>query len=404
MAETSARGRGRAAAWAATLAAPVFLYFIVRTAGVGLVGAPASATLPPADVSTSLRPVALASADPRFRVSESMADIAVAGARTAPLSFYPFYVAAEYAAGEGDRARAIGLMEEARARRPTFLMTRLKLAAFYGQEQRYQDMLSELDFTLRLNEQARQLALPELARMIATAPARAALATLIATDPPWRDDLYRVIASQRPEPAAVRAYMERIAMLRPAGGVEAERNLYISALADAGRHREARAVWLQRYPEPERVRSALLFDGAFRGIASGPPYGWRPHDNEFGRAELRRDGDTPYLEITYFGGQAATLIEQNLALAPGRYRIGVHAASDSAMESGRLIWSLACAEGGERARIVIEQLQPTPRLHQTAVDIPAGNCSGQRLSLTAEPGDISSTIDVRFTDMRVVRQ
>lgn len=401
----AATGRpGRLPAILATIAAPVFLYLIVRAAGIGLVGAPAAVTLPPADFAPALRPIALASADPRFEVSEPMAEFARRGAVTSPLSFYPFYVAAERAAQQGDTARATLLMEEARGRRPTFLMTRLKLANLYGQAQRHHELLTELDFTLRLNEQARQLALPELARMMGDPAARAALAALVADDPPWRDDLYRVVASQRPDPGAVRDYMEKVAAARPGGNAGPERGLYITALAEAGRHREARGVWLETYPEGERANHELLFDGAFRGVPSRPPYGWRPQDGEFGRAELRRDGDRPYLEATYFGGQAATLIEQSVALAPGRYRMGVGVSSDSGLNGGRLLWQLVCSgEGGERGRIVIDQPQASPRVHQAEFVIPAGGCEGQRLVLRAEPGDISSTMDARFYDFRMVR-
>lgn len=387
----------------AALASPFLLYLIVRTAVIGL-SPPAAAALPPADYTPVLRRLLPGLTDPRIKVPAQVLSMARSSAQTAPLAYEPMFVFGKKAADEGNLQRAIILMEEARRRRPNFLPTRILLMAYYSQARRYSQALAEMEYALRSSEDVRRVVLPELAKTIRNPEGRRAVAEVLARGPAWREEFIRSAESQSLRPEEARELLELVRARRPNADVSLERGLYLQALVRSGQAREARAVWLQSFPEAERGRHEHIFDGAFTGRPAAQPFAWVLHDGEVGRAEFSRsDARTSHLEVNYFGGNSTVLAEQMLALMPGGYQLSFAARSDSGISSGDLSWVLSCApDGPDLARIPVKAPQPAQRRYQADVRIPASGCAGQRLRLVAEPGDVAAAFTVQIADIRLV--
>jgi hypothetical protein len=394
---------GRFALLLGLLGAPIFIYLIVRTAIVAL-SPSASVGLPPSDYTPVIGQLLPAFADPRVPVPPQVVQMAERAARSSPLSEEPYFVFARRAGDAGRLQEAVVLMEEARRRHPNFLPTRLLLMAYYGQSKRFPEALAEMEYTMKSSEGVRQIVLPELAKAIDDPDGRQALAAVLARGPGWRDEFVHAAVARKVRPEQARELLELVRARAPRLDLAPERSLYLQALVNAGRVAEARSVWLQLFPEAERQRHQYVFDGAFTGRKAPPPFGWLMHDSDVGRGEIVRSGQSGgYLEVSYFGGRNVTVAEQMLALAPGAYLLSFRAKSDSGVRSGQLYVKIGCTQGSEAGRVVVANPQAGYRNYQGAVRVPAG-CSGQKLEVITEAGDVASTYTVQIADLRMIRQ
>jgi hypothetical protein len=403
----SAQGRGggsRVAAVIATLASPILLYLVIRAVIVGL-NATTAAILPPTDQVGIVQEALPAVIDIRRPLPPQVVPVAQKAALTAPFEPEPFIVYSRKAAGEGDLPRAIQLMEEARRRGPNNLATRFMLTAYYIQAKREPEAVTEIDYILRSNEAARGLLLPELVKALGDGRARRTLAQMLAAKPNWRNEFVKIAQEKPVRPEDARQLMDEVRAARPGIDLSPERSLYLQALVKSGRGVQARNVWLQTYPQAERARHQLLYDGAFSAPPAPQPFGWKLHDLDAGRAEIVRvGGGNSHLEVNYFGGKSVVLAEQMLALPPGSYRLSFNARSEGEVTSGELYWSLSCLPGeAELARIRVQKPQPDYRKYQGEVRVGSG-CSGQSLRLVAEPGDVAAAFTIRIAGMQMVRR
>jgi tetratricopeptide (TPR) repeat protein len=403
-----ARGPGRrVAAWAVTAVSPLILYLIVKAvaAGVSPAASIALASLPPADPTQTLKYLGGISQQPTFRATDATLRSAQQGLAALPLAFEPFFVAARTAEQHGDLRRAIALMEEARHRRPSYPAVRMQLMIYYTRAERFHEALAEVDVILRRNGELRPVLLPELAKLIADPRGREALATILATDPSWREDFYNIAGARKLDPADARDLYRRVRALKRGGDLRLERQLILQAQASSGDYAGARETLVAGLPEQERAANRFLFDGSFRGMSMPKPFGWEFEDNDAGRAEPSRNGGRTYLDIAYFGGRAETLAEQALALRPGRYVLRTVARSDNGVSSGTVTWNLSCLPS--HAPVIglldLSRAGPAEGRFAAAFTVPATGCASQSLRLRAEPGDVASVVNLEVNALEITR-
>jgi tetratricopeptide (TPR) repeat protein len=403
-AQGEARGSGRRiAAWAATAASPLIAWLIVKSAAAGLSAATAVALapLPPANPAQTLKILATAAQQPTIPVKGEIEQAARDGLTQLPLAFEPFLVAARAAEQKGDLRRAIALMEEVRRRRHSHPAARMQLMIYYTKAERYPEALSEIDVVLRRNEGLRPALLPELTKLVSDPRGRAALATILARDPLWKEAFFAAARARKVDTGDARDLYERIRKLNPKSDLMLERQLILHTQAASGDYAGARQTWLAALPQQERAPNRLMFDGSFRGLRAPAPFGWTFTDVEAGRAEPARDGQRTYLDVAYFGGQNLVLAEQTLALPPGRHALRVVARSPNGITSGRLFWRLTCLPGGTQlAALDMGRAASDNRRFNADFTVPAG-CRGQSLSLVAEPGDVASVINLEIARMEI---
>ena len=385
-----------------TIGCLLLLYLVVRNTIASLT--PAGAALPPADLSVLARATAYAIADPRQRVSPEARAIGRRTALSAPLAYEPFFIEAKAQEQAGALSQAIRLMEEARRRRPSFVLTRLQLLAYYQQSRRFPELLNEINFVIGKEPEAQQVILPELARLMADGRGRVALASILAREPAWREEFFRVARTLEGQAADALSLLNLVRARKPGGDVSLERTLYFHRLVQDGRYGPARDAWLQILPPEHRERSGLLFNGSFAPVTADPPFGWTFRDGAAGRASIETDGrNMSFLDIVYFGGSNVLLAEQTLALEPGRYQLSQMAKSGQGIRAGAIHWTITCInDGGEVGRLRLQDLTSGYRRSQVQFAVPPG-CAGQTLRLSAEPGDIAAQVDAQVARLELSR-
>jgi hypothetical protein len=402
--EGSGSGR-RIAALAASAAAPLVAWLIVKAAASGLSvsTAVALAPLPPENPAPTLKVLARASQAANVRVTEETQRTAQDGLNHLPLAFEPFFIAARVAEQKGDLRRAIVLMEEVRRRRHSHPAARMQLMIYYIKAERYSEGMSEIDFILRRNEDLRPALLPELTKLLANPRGRAALAAILAKDPPWKKDFFAAAGTRKIAAGDARALYDQIRTLKPKGDLLLERQLVLQAQASSGDYSGARQTWLAALPQQERASSQFMFDGAFRGVAAPAPFGWTFKDVEAGRAEPSRDAQRPYLDVAYFGGRSVVLAEQTLALSPGAHSLRLVARSPNGITSGRIFWRLTCLPGDSQIGVLdMSRAAADNRRFSASFTVPSG-CPGQSLALVAEPGDVAAVVNLEIARMEIGR-
>jgi tetratricopeptide (TPR) repeat protein len=390
-----------------TAASPLILYLIVKAVagGVSPAASIALAALPPADPAPTLKYLGRASQQPTFRATGSTLSSAQQGLAALPLAFEPFFVAARAAEQRGDLRAAIALMEEARHRRPSYPAVRMQLMIYYTKAERFREAMAEVDVILRRNNELRPVMLPELVKLIGDAQGRDALARILATEPSWREDFFNVAGTRKVNPADARALYQRVRAFKPRGDVRLERQFILQAQASSGDYAGARQTLVAALPERERAANRFLFDGSFRRLSAPKPFGWVFEDIDVGRAEPAKNGARTYLDIAYFGGRAATLAEQMLALRPGRYTLRAIARSDNGISSGSLSWNVSCLPSRSPVIGVLDLSRAGPANGRLAIafTVPATGCASQSLRLRAEPGDVAASVNLEVSGMEIAQ-
>jgi hypothetical protein len=259
-------------------------------------------------------------------------------------------------------------------------------------------MAREIDYILRMNEQARMVMLPELVKLLFHQDSRQYLAGMLALNPPWKADFFNVARDRRVPPAIVE---DLIRLVRAQGGDTAqEEKLLVASLISNGRANEARARWLLTLPPAQREPSRFLYNGNFQSGPAGE-FGWTVASVDVGRADLIPAGQQSRLRALYDGGSNAVLARQTIALAPGRYRLRVSGRLASESGSSQLMWVLLCnAEGPSLLRMPVNGLGAEDKTIEAAFSVPA-SCSAQSLRLIGEPGDMSSPVEAEFTRIEI---
>jgi hypothetical protein len=396
-AKGAASGGPRLTSILVTVAAPLLLYLILRSALAGLPTRQAI-LLPPVSEAGTLRRQARDVANPEYKVDQPTLGLVNPAAAAEPLAFEPFFVAARAAEQAKDLPRELALLEEARRRRATWLPIRLLLVRAYFNVGRRGDMAKEIDYILRMNEQARMIMLPELVKLLRYGDTRNYVAGMLAVNPPWKADFFNTARDRRVPPEIV----EELLRLAKAQGSDTaqEEQLLVTSLISAGRANEARARWLLTLPPAQREPSRFLYNGDFRSGPAGE-FGWTVTALGVGRADLIAAGEQSRMRALYDGGSNAELARQLVALSPGRYRLRVTGRLTSAAGAGQLMWAIRChPDGPDLLRMPVAPLGEQDRTIEAAFSVAAG-CLAQSVRLIGEPGDMSSPVEAEFARIEI---
>jgi hypothetical protein len=152
-----------------------------------------------------------------------------------------------------------------------------------------------------------------------------------------------------------------------------------------------------------RSANAYIFDPDFKGFKGVQPFVWSFRDTAAGRAEIAKNGQGD-LDVSIFGGAPAVLAEQLLALPAGSYRLSSSGSSDSGIKSGKIFWRITCLPSDrDIVTLDLAKLQPMLTRFNASMSVPASGCDGQRLSLMAEPGDVTSPSDLQLHSVEISR-
>lgn len=252
--------------------------------------------------------------------------------------------------------------------------------------------LREYDLALRTSAGARDLLYPVLTGAVADPPVAQALLRRFRLRPAWRADFLAYLATDpRVDPAVA------VGFLRSAGaGVRAAPEDVATLIARAVNAGDFATAWrayrlVRRDADRRQVR-----DPGFAALADAPTaFDWTPSTQGGISAQAIRQDGASRLDVDAEAGTAGRVIEQLQLLPPGRYRLAVDAGPVSG--GGGLVWSLACRDGAELARIAMAS-GPGRRYATPAFAIPA-SCRVQQLTLAA---DASTSPDALHAGIRAV--
>jgi hypothetical protein len=237
------------------------------------------------------------------------------------------------------------------------------------------------------------------------APARVALETRLATNPPWGPDVLMMLVDQTPDPGVVQAILSDL-QDTPAKPTPAEWTAYFARRIKDRAYELAYFDWLRTLPPAAMAQAKSVYDGDFVGLPGVPPFNWRLGGGLGGEADLARESDqsTHALHVLYEGYGAPELAEQLLVLAPGSYQFsGESRALTNA--SAALAWEIFCADdsGDVLARVAAPAAPGDWRPFSAPVQVPPTGCRAQWLRLTPAPADHVRPLEVWYRRLAVER-
>lgn len=310
-----------------------------------------------------------------------------------------------FAEAEGKAAYAARLYRIAARRAPRDRVARYRLWEEAVAGNRMREAATHMDALLRLDAEHAPALLTNALPYLANHTFRKEWANQLTSDPDWRA-LLPAVLSQAKDAQSATALLEQIALSGPLRAEEAA--IHAQLLERLGRALEARTRWRHALPVGLRRLDRVLFDGGFESSGGPAPYGWQfesPAGTAVGTDPLRAWEKRQSLAVV-FDGRAVDFagVSQDMVLAPGRYRLALHA--DVALRGSRpLAWEVRCRPSG----VVLTRLElPAStggwRAFAGSFIVPA-DCTMQRLQMVSYGRDLGERQvmgEMRFDAIEIV--
>ena len=166
----------------------------------------------------------------------------------------------------------------------------------------------------------------------------------------------------------------------------------VQSMVLSGDYAGAEAMWTRLSGVTDR---GLLYNPQFRDLPAPPPFNWNYGSGSSGVAEPSGSGG---LDVIYYGREDATLANQMLRLAPGRYRLDADR-RPVAVERGR--WTILCYPG--RLRFSNAAWNRRQGIVSGMFAVPATGCAAPSLELRGRPGQATETAQLSIADLTLER-
>jgi hypothetical protein len=224
------------------------------------------------------------------------------------------------------------------------------------------------------------------AAAVASPKARQALVQVMRRSPDIRQGLARELSIN----LDASELFNILADLKDAGAVisDSENAALAKRMLRDGEEERAYLAWVQLLPAEARAGLGNVYDGDFSGLPGAGPFAWSQHKD---MAEIAPgpDGPDSTLAVHYPSERPATLSEQMILLAPGRYRLRLRAQLEEPGRGDQLHWTVACP--GKGAPKLVDLAAPDEAQVWTDISVefvvPEGGCKAQLIQLTGRPGD-----------------
>ncbi|MEZ5708023.1 MAG: hypothetical protein R3E02_01400 [Blastomonas sp.] len=186
---------------------------------------------------------------------------------------------------------------------------------------------------------------------------------------------------------------------------ENQRFAAITATANRGNYRLARALW--KKADPDAPVDGAIFDTGFDGLKAPEPFGWTISQNSYVAGEISAPakGKDRLLNVEYYGMRESQAAAQTIFQRPGLYRLTARGrAIEPHRGAGNMVWAIKCA-GTAKGLGVIEFSAGTAEWQQKSLnfEIPAGGCNEQILELIGRPGSNSAPYQMQFESIALQR-
>lgn len=384
-----------------------FAWLVVRTAVVGVAATAAPTT---ALAVAPGNPVALiGSADYMARAPRppSAGQIATLdrAARTDPLYLEPYLAKASLVGARGDTTRAIRLAEVAQSRDPRNQAVHLFLLQHYARAGDIKAAVAQMGPLVALAGQAGPALANALGVLAQTAEGQRVIGAALHTNPTWRSAFIGQ-AGPASEGLAFRTLVNSPASIGAADR-QRDQQSFLERLIQRGDYQRAYLAWVNFLPRSASNGVQAIYDGNFAGMRGPLPFNWALTSNEVASAERRSDSSLPgrtALDVNFFGSDAAVIATQTLFVQPGSYVFRMIGSADGGGQfAGSLHWQLGCIPSGARFPLAtVDRFDGRAVTFQHPITIPQTGCDAQQLSLSGDPGEVSTLIHAQFTGLRLV--
>lgn len=232
-----------------------------------------------------------------------------------------------------------------------------------------------------------------------------ALASLVATSPPWRAELFTHLV-KTPEGLVVASNLAAALQKSSAPVTDDELGQIYTRLIN---FRMLSAIKAVRTAVGRPPTSDIVVNGSFPIESTAPaPFGWQFMPASGIVADILPDelidGETA-LRVQYDGYATPKFADQFIQLDPGAFVLEGAARGESGDAVNRLVWRVICVETD---RIITESRSrawPTTSWSrfQVAFEVPSANCSSQWLRLEPLPSDTRRTMAVWYDKLAIRR-
>ncbi len=295
------------------------------------------------------------------------------------------------AASNDDEKRAAKLLEIAARLSLRDYLTHAWLLAYRFRTNEVAPAVKEADILLRQDDKNWPVILPALITLTRDPRVIDPLARTLATDPYWRGTFLTRLGSDNPHPDATFTLLTRLKAIGSAASKE-ELDPYFIKSADRLSPTELFAQWVALLPPgAEAAGKGLLREGDFEGLDASPPFGWRlyPADGVYAERGKGPAGMGSALYVSYSGERETIFANQELVLAPGRYRFSGRAYAEDAIDAGIIHWSIVCMTKGASGLLGTVPVNPQPGQlgsYSVEFDVPA-RCDQQQIALSGAARD-----------------
>jgi hypothetical protein len=313
---------------------------------------------------------------------------------------------------QGDNHRAETLMELAGQRALRDPVAQGWLLEHALRRGNFAAALPHLDALLRTHSQVLDRSLPLVIALVSYPAAAGPLASLLATDPPWRAWFMSAVPPRVSNQAALaRFYAELQAGPKPP--TEKELQPYLDRLVKDGSYREAYDSWVKSLPLERRTRLGLLYNGNFADPTNGSEFDWKIRSQPGANIDVTGNfGNTDRTLLIEFSGARVDFrnVSHLLLLQPGRYQLSGEFEAESLRTERGLWWRLYCVENPEQtlAHTTLETQSGPWRPFSISFEVRPRGCRAQELRLElpariAFETVISGSVSYRRMDIRTLQ-
>ena len=322
----------------------------------------------------------------------------------APLGSDGLRLLSHVAERKGSVGQARALMVEAARRNKRDVRAQAWLLVDNLKSGQDQAAVENGDAILRVNDSYGPILFPSLIALAARPAGMAALETALVRRPAWRTKFLTVMATS-PEGAPSALPILLALKERRSEASEDEITPLLYHMIKAGKSQEAYISWVMLLPDAKAPFLGDIYDGQFSLPTSQSPFDWiisptQGASLDIDRPPVTHDGRA--LHVAYDGfSQNLGLIQQSVALSPGRYTVSGYAFTAAPETAGRVTWAMSCY-GSQHilARSDASQFVPSQwSRFSYEVDIPAADCGAQTLRLLPQPGERPTSVDIWYDDI-----
>ena len=266
----------------------------------------------------------------------------------------------------------------------------------------------EVDILLRQSETNWAVIIPALITLTRDPRITEPLARTLAQRPFWRGIFVTRLGAEGEYPETTFALLSRMKALGSPASKE-ELDPYFIAGGKRMSPQQLFAQWIALLPPSARAAATgLVRDGDFVGLDASPPFGWRyyPADGVYAERGTGPAGLGRALYVSYAGERQTVFANQQLVLAPGRYRLTGRAYADDAIDKGLFGWSVTCMTKGSESVLGSVPVNPVPGhpiRYAGEFEVPA-SCDQEQLELNGAPRDASFDTVAMYVDSIAVER